>query len=175
MQLIPLDISGVFGIQTSSVIDERGSFLRVWEGINFNEYFKLNQASVAVNPHARTLRGLHFQTEPYRESKVIQCIMGSVFDVVVDLREDSSTYGKHMSIQLGPKETFQGVVVPKGFAHGYLTLEANSILLYFMDSPYVPESAKGIVWNDPTFGIAWPHAPEVMSDRDKAFPLMKSL
>jgi dTDP-4-dehydrorhamnose 3,5-epimerase len=85
------------------------------------------------------------------------------------------SYGKHISIRLGPKETYQGIVVPKGFAHGYLTLEANSTLLYFMDNPYVPESAKGIVWNDPILRIAWPYEPEVMSGRDKEFPPMKSL
>ena len=175
MELISLDINGVFGILSSTSIDERGSFLRIWEEANFNTHIKLNQASAAINPKARTLRGLHFQTEPHEESKVIQCIMGSVFDVVVDLRKDSSTYGKHSSIQLGPKETYQGIVVPKGFAHGYLTLEANSTLLYFMDNPYVPESAKGIVWNDPTLRIAWPYEPEVISDRDRNFPTMKSL
>jgi len=175
MELISLELEGVFGINSSAFFDERGSFLRVWDEDSLKKHIELNQASAAINPKARTLRGLHYQANPHAETKIIQCIFGSVFDVVVDLRMDSPTSGSHVSVQIGPKETFQGIVVPKGFAHGYLTLEANSTLLYFMDHPYVPESAKGIGWNDPTLQIAWPYEPEVISDRDRNFPPMKSL
>lgn len=175
MELISLDLEGVFGINSSAFFDERGSFLRVWDEDSLKKHSVLNQASAAINPKARTLRGLHLQTDPHAETKIIQCILGSVFDVVVDLRKDSSTYGRHNSTQIGPKETYQGIVVPKGFAHGYLTLESNSTLLYFMDRPYAPESAKGIVWNDPALQIAWPYEPEIISDRDSNFPPMKSL
>ena len=174
MELIALDLEGVLGISSSAFFDERGSFLRVWDESDLKKYIDFNQASVAVNPKARTLRGLHFQADPHSETKVIQCVLGSVFDVVVDLRQDSSTYGKHMSIKLGPRETYQGIIVPKGFAHGYLTLEVNSTLLYFMDHPFVPESAKGILWSDPTLRIAWPYEPEVISNRDRNFPAMRS-
>jgi dTDP-4-dehydrorhamnose 3,5-epimerase len=175
MVLVPLEIAGVFGIKSSTSTDERGSFLRVWEKSNFNEQFALNYASVAVNPKKRTLRGLHFQTAPHSEMKVVQCILGSVFDVVVDLRKGSSTYGKHLSIRIGSKEMYQGIMVHKGFAHGYLTLEANSTLLYFMDEPYVFESSKGIIWNDPALQIAWPHEPRIISDRDRNFPVIENL
>ena len=175
MELVSLDIEGVFGINSSASFDERGSFLRMWDEDNLKKYMTLNQASAAINPRARTLRGLHLQATPHSETKIIQCILGSVFDVVVDLRKDSSTYGRHISIQIGPTETYQGIVIPKGFAHGYLTLEVNSTLVYFMDHPYVPESAEGIVWDDPTLQIAWPHEPDVISDRDRNFPAMNSL
>ena len=175
MKLTSLDLEGVFGINSSVSFDERGSFLRVWDDDSLKSHIELKQASAAINPQARTLRGLHLQAYPHAETKIIQCILGSVFDVVVDLRKDSSTYGKHISIQMGPTEMYQGIVVPKGFAHGYLTLEANSTLLYFMDHLYVPESARGIVWNDPTLQITWLYEPEVISDRDKNFPPMKSL
>jgi dTDP-4-dehydrorhamnose 3,5-epimerase len=175
MELIPLDLEGVFGISSSASFDERGSFLRVWDEGDLNKYIDFNQASAATNPKALTLRGLHLQADPHSETKIIQCILGSVFDVVVDIRQNSPTYGKHISIQLGPRETYQGIFVPKGFAHGYLTLEVNSTLLYFMDHPYTPEFAKGIVWDDPTLRIAWPYKPEVISDRDRNFPTMKSL
>lgn len=175
MELESLEIAGVFGIKTSTSFDDRGSFLRVWDVDNFREQIELVQASVANNPYPRTLRGLHFQTHPYSETKVVQCVLGSVFDVVVDLRRSSSTYGKHLSIRMGSKEMYQGIVVPKGFAHGYLTLEAHSTLLYFVDSPYVPESSKGIVWNDPILQISWPLEPKIISDRDKNFPVMESI
>jgi dTDP-4-dehydrorhamnose 3,5-epimerase len=175
MELISLNLEGVFGIISPTSFDERGSFLRVWDQKNLKKHIELNQGSVAMNPKPRTLRGLHLQTDPHAETKIIQCILGSVFDVVVDFREDSSTYGQYISIRLGPKETYQGIIVPKGFAHGYMTLDVNSTLLYFMDYPYVKESAKGIVWNDPALRIAWPYAPEVISDRDRNFPQINSL
>jgi len=175
VDLTSLDLDGVFGIHSSLSSDKRGSFLRVWETEHLNNHIELNQASVAINPKARTLRGLHYQTTPYAETKVIQCIAGSVFDVVVDLRKDSSTYGEHIAIKLGPNERYQGILVPRGFAHGYLTLEANSTLLYFMDQLYVPEFAKGIIWDDTSLRIAWPCEPEIISDRDQNLPTMKSL
>jgi dTDP-4-dehydrorhamnose 3,5-epimerase len=175
MELVSLDLEGVFGIISTASFDERGSFVRVWDEDKLIKRIELKQSSVAVNPKARTLRGLHFQADPHAETKIIQCILGSVFDVIVDLRKDSPTHGKYICIRIGPKEIYQGVVVPKGFAHGYLTLEVNSTLLYFMDHQYVPDSAKGIVWNDPTLRIAWPHEPEVISVRDKNFPTMKNL
>ena len=175
MELVSLGLEGVYGINSSAHFDERGSFLRLWDYGSLEKHIALNQAGAAINPKARTLRGLHFQADPHGETKIIQCILGSVFDVVVDLREDSSTYGRHISIQIGPKETYQGIILPKGFAHGYLTLEVNSTLLYFMDHPFVPESARGIIWNDPSLRILWPYTPEVISDRDKNFPLMKKL
>lgn len=175
MELEPLNFAGVFGIKSSSSFDERGSFLRVWDSEHLSKQFALNQASVANNPEARTLRGLHFQRDPHTETKVVQCISGSVFDVIVDLRKDSSSYGKNLSIRIGSKEIYQGIVVPKGFAHGYLTLESNSSLLYFMDNPYVSDSAEGLVWNDPSLQIKWPYEPQIISDRDRSFPSIENL
>jgi dTDP-4-dehydrorhamnose 3,5-epimerase len=173
MELISLELEGVFGINSSASFDERGSFLRVWNKEKLTNQIDLNQVSVANNPKIGTLRGLHFQKDPHAETKIIQCVVGSVFDVVVDLRRESRTCGKYLSIQLGPKEKYQGIIVPKGFAHGYLTLEVNSTLVYFMDYPYVPESANGIVWNDPNLHIDWPFEPEIISDRDRNFPTIK--
>jgi dTDP-4-dehydrorhamnose 3,5-epimerase len=175
VELIPLGLDGVFGIKSPVSLDERGSFVRLWDQSDLKNHMELTQASAAINPKTRTLRGLHFQTAPHEETKVVQCIMGSVFDVVVDLRKNAPTYGDHTSIRIGPMELYQGIFVPKGFAHGYLTLEPNSTLLYFMDYPYVAESAEGIVWNDPTLQIAWPFEPEIVSSRDKNFKQLKSL
>jgi dTDP-4-dehydrorhamnose 3,5-epimerase len=98
-----------------------------------------------------------------------------VFDVLVDIRKNSSTFGQHQSLFLGPQESFQGVFVPTGFAHGYITLAPNSTLLYFMDQPYIPDMARGIIWNDPSLNIDWPCDPVIISERDRAFKkLMES-
>lgn len=175
MELSPLSLSGAFAISSPASIDTRGSFLRVWDNEVYFNYLHLIQASAATNPQARTLRGLHFQKSPYEETKIVQCVSGSVFDVIVDLRTSSLTFENYFSIIIGPEEEYQGVLVPKGFAHGYLTLEANSTLLYFMDSPYVPESSGGIIWNDISLGIKWPFEPDVLSARDQSFPSLKSL
>lgn len=175
MKLSALSLDGVFAISSPTFSDVRGSFLRVWDNEVLIAYLDLKQASAAINPIARTLRGLHFQNKPYEETKIVECISGSIFDVIVDLRDDSVTFEKYISIIIGPKEQYQGLLIPKGFAHGYLTLEANSTILYFMDSPYVPESSKGVVWNDLSLGIEWPFEPEVMSDRDQSFPSLKDL
>jgi dTDP-4-dehydrorhamnose 3,5-epimerase len=175
MELIPLALDGVFGLTSTNSKDERGSFLRVWDKTLLGMRFDLNQASAAVNPQAKTLRGLHFQEPPHAETKIIQCILGRVFDVLVDIRKESATYGEHISVVLGPDEKYQGVLAPKGFAHGYLTLELNSTLLYFMDQDYSVDAASGVVWNDPALQIKWPFLPEIISHRDAAFPHLKDL
>lgn len=175
MEFEPLELDGVFGIASTAKQDDRGSFLRVWDSSFFASYLDLSQGSVAVNTKSLTLRGLHFQSSPNAETKIIECIQGEVFDVVVDIREGSSSYGTYVAVRLGPNQKYQGVLAPKGYAHGYLTLEPNSILLYFMDQPYVEESAKGILWNDPDLHIAWPDKPEVISERDRNFPRLVNL
>lgn len=175
MDLVSLGPQGVFGIISNSTFDERGAFARVWDESIFLDSMKLIQASVATNPKKGTLRGLHFQSSDFAENKIVQCISGSVFDVVVDLREDSSTFRQHFSIQLGIEQEYQGILVPKGFAHGYLTLSPNSTLLYFMDNVHAPEFAMGLNWNDPALKIPWPSSPRVMSNRDRNFPMLNSL
>ena len=175
MELTPLGFVGVIGIKSTASFDERGSFLRVWEEENLKNEVRLKQASAAINPRPRTLRGLHYQENPHAETKIVQCVLGSVFDVVVDLREDSPTYGKYLSTRIGPVQEYQGIVVPKGFAHGYLTLEENSTLLYYMDHSYVPGSARGIAWDDPAFQIDWPYKPDVISAKDKNFPHVSAI
>jgi dTDP-4-dehydrorhamnose 3,5-epimerase len=169
MNLVPLKLQGVFGVSSTISNDNRGSFSRIFDAPLFESKFSLSEGSVANNPIERTLRGLHYQEMPYAESKLIQCITGQVFDVLVDIRKNSASFGQHMSLFLGPQEIYQGVFIPKGFAHGYITLAPNSTLLYFMDQPYIPDLARGIIWNDPTLNINWPCEPLLISERDKAF------
>ncbi len=166
MKFVPLAIDGVFGITSESNMDSRGFFVRVWDRDSLLKNFNLIQSSFVLNPQKNTLRGLHFQRFPYSENKIVQCVSGKVFDVIVDLREESDTFREHLEVILGPDENFIGVLIPIGCAHGYLTLEENTSLIYFMDKEYFPESAQGLLWNDPLLSIRWPNHPKLISERD---------
>lgn len=166
----PLQIKDSLAIMLKTVIDERGTLTRIWEENSVLNEFKLRQASIVNNLTSGTLRGLHFQDEPYSESKVIQCVYGKVFDVIVDLRKNSATYKKHLSIEIGPNCEYQGLFVPQGCAHGYLTLEHNSTLIYFMNNSYSPRHTLGIRWDDSTLDIKWPFKPTLVSQQDLKWP-----
>ena len=173
MEFIPLVVDGVFGIISESHVDSRGSLTRVWDKKSPLGNFDLAQSSVVLNPKARTLRGLHFQTIPFSENKVIECVSGRVFDVIIDLRPESSTYKKQLAIHLGPDEKFLGVHVPAGCAHGYLTLEEDSTLIYFMDREYSVKNSRGLLWNDSSLSINWPSEPALISEQDKSWPSLQ--
>jgi dTDP-4-dehydrorhamnose 3,5-epimerase len=170
MEFVALEIEGVQGIIEETHIDSRGSFTRLWDSNSMLGSNELNQSSIVFNPLPGTLRGLHYQSEPFSENKVVECVSGKVFDVIVDLRKESPTYRKHLEVTLGPSETYLGLFVPAGCAHGYLTLEQNSILVYFMDKAYSPESARGIHWSDPKRVINWPRPPSIVSKNDSSWP-----
>lgn len=170
-----LKIEGSFGLISQPVSDARGDLIRIWENTLIPIEFDLKQVSVVSNPTKFTLRGLHYQKPPFAETKIIQCTSGKVFDVILDLRMISSTYGEYITVEIGPTCKYQGLVVPAGCAHGYLTLECNSTLIYFMDNLYSAENSCGILWNDPNLKINWPHEPIFVSDRDLAWPLFESL
>lgn len=172
MEFVPLEIPGVYGIKANSQTDSRGSLTRIWEKVSALDNFKLSQSSFVTNPIAKTLRGLHYQAAPYSENKVVYCISGKVFDVIVDLREKSSTYKHHITVELGPREKYLGLIIPSGCAHGYLTLEDFSTLLYFMDREYSRDFSRGIFWNDSGLAIRWPSEPVLISERDLGWPLM---
>jgi dTDP-4-dehydrorhamnose 3,5-epimerase len=166
----PLQIKDSLAIMFKTVVDERGTLTRIWEENSVLNNFKLRQASIVNNLASGTLRGLHFQNEPYSESKVIQCVDGKVFDVIVDLRKNSDTYKKHLGIEIGPNCEYQGLFVPQGCAHGYFTLEPNSTLIYFMNNSYSPRHTLGIRWDDPTLDIKWPFKPTLVSQQDLQWP-----
>lgn len=174
MEFVPLAIDGVFGIITEPSIDSRGSLTRVWDRGLPLANFNLVQSSFVVNPQKNTLRGLHFQAFPHSENKVVLCVSGKVFDVIVDLREESETFRQHLEVNLGPKEAFLGVLIPNGCAHGYMTLEEHTSLLYFMDKEFFPESAQGLFWNDPSLAINWPTQPDLISERDSKWQGLES-
>ena len=165
-----LQIQNSLAVTSETIFDNRGSITRIWEEISVLTAFKLSQASIVSNPVTGTFRGLHYQSEPYSENKLIQCVSGKVFDLILDLRKDSSTYKKLIEIEIGPKCVYQGLFVPAGCAHGYLTLEPNSTLIYFMDKAYSPENSQGIRWNDPKLLINWPCEPTLVSQQDLQWP-----
>jgi dTDP-4-dehydrorhamnose 3,5-epimerase len=111
---------------------------------------------------------MHFQAEPHGETKLVRCTRGSIYDVIIDLRPHSATFSRWHGVQL-TQSNHLGLYVPDGFAHGFLTLEDDAEVLYQMAEPFVAEAARGVRWDDPAFGIAWPQTPVVMSDRDRCY------
>jgi dTDP-4-dehydrorhamnose 3,5-epimerase len=169
-KLNPLVILDAMGVSIESKQDERGILTRIWEENTKLRNFSIIQASHVLNPICGTLRGLHYQSHPYAENKMIQCVSGRVYDVILDLRKESLTYKKHVEIEIGPDCFYQGVLVPAGCAHGYMTLEPNSTLIYFMDQAYLPESSRGVNWNDPKLSVNWPNRPILISPQDLDWP-----
>jgi dTDP-4-dehydrorhamnose 3,5-epimerase len=165
-----LEIEGVLGISAREEKDARGSLMRIWDNELIPPNFKLSQASHVVNFRKSTLRGLHYQREPHSEQKMVFCYSGMIFDCIVDLRKESKTFGNHVEINLGMNCEFQGVIIPKNFAHGYLTLKDNTNLIYFMDEPFCPEFSAGLKWNSPALAIKWPSKPKIISNRDQEWP-----
>ena len=171
MKLINLPLSGAFLIELQLISDERGFFARTWcteefERLGLNP--KLVQCSISWNERRGTLRGLHYQTEPYAEAKLIRCCSGAIYDVIVDLRPASPTYGKWTAAEL-TSENRQMLYVPEGFAHGFQTLIDDTEISYQVSASYQPDYARGVRWNDPVFGIEWPISHPILSARDRAF------
>lgn len=152
--------------------DERGFFARVFCAREFAEQglcTQLVQFSTSLSIPRHTLRGMHFQLPPHAETKLVRCLAGALFDVIVDLRPDSDTYGQSFGAELSAANRTM-MYVPKGFAHGFLTLTENTEILYFMDEYYSPASGRGLRWDDAGLDIAWPALPAIVSERDAGYP-----
>jgi dTDP-4-dehydrorhamnose 3,5-epimerase len=162
---------GVYLVHLEKREDERGFFARTWcknEFATRGLSFDLVQANISYNKKAGTLRGLHYQISPYQEAKLVRCIRGSIFDVIIDLHLESPTYKNSLSVTLTDDGT--GLYVPEGFAHVFLTLEDDTLVTYLVSNDYHPESARGIRWDDPMFHISWPREITVVSAQDKSWP-----
>ena len=155
--------------------DERGYFARFY---CFEEYLKLglinniSQANIASNNKANTFRGMHYQIFPHQETKIITCMQGSLIDFVIDLRKDESTYKKSFQIKLDSRDR-KALIIPKGFAHGYLTLEDKTEVFYLVDEPFNPSFERGIRWNDSYFDLDLPQRPEIISEKDSSWDNFK--
>lgn len=165
-------LTGLFVIDIERLTDERGFFARSWCAEEFQAHGIPEppvQASISYNRTRGTLRGLHFQRRPGREAKLLRCVRGSVFDVVVDLRADSPTFLQHQTVILSA-ENCRALYVPPGIAHGFQTLEDDTEVHYQMTDAYRPDLGDGIRWDDPRLSIPWPMPPTVMSARDRSYP-----
>jgi len=171
--LLPMNIADVIFIQPKRHNDARGWFRETYSFERLSEFgiprFVQDNESLSVAP--KTVRGLHFQRAPFAQAKLVRCVSGAIYDVAVDIRPDSPTFGLHVAARLDASDGCQ-MFIPEGFAHGFCTLLPDSIVEYKVSRPYAPESEGGIAWNDPALGIAWPVADGVatVSDRDRALP-----
>jgi len=166
-------LKGAYVIEIEQKKDERGFFARSFCKQEFQQQgidFDMVQCSISFNKNKSTLRGMHYQSAPHEEAKLISCIRGKIYDVIIDLRKDSATYCQWYALDLRG-EDYKMLYVPKGFAHGFQTLENNSAVFYQMSEFYHPECARGIRWNDPLFFIEWPFGEQIISVKDKTYPL----
>jgi dTDP-4-dehydrorhamnose 3,5-epimerase len=172
MDVIATSLDGVWKIPLRRARDERGWFVRTFDAAAFAA-LGLNASwpehGEAYNARAGTLRGLHFQREPHAETKLIRCTRGAVYDVLVDVRRDASSYGCWEGFELSEDGKF-ALYAPPGFAHGYQTLRDGSALHYLISEPYAPEAAAGFRYDSPLLAIPWPLPASVISERDAALP-----
>jgi dTDP-4-dehydrorhamnose 3,5-epimerase len=172
MRITETSLEGAFLIDPERIEDERGFFARTWSQKEFAERGldpRVVECSTSFNRTSGTLRGMHYQAAPHAEVKLVRCTAGAIHDCIVDLRESSSTFRGWFAIEL-TAENRLALYVPKGFAHGFLTLRERSEVLYQMSAPYVAASARGVRWDDPAFEIDWPRPVQVINQRDRSFP-----
>ena len=172
MRATPTEIGGVVVVESRIFADERGWFMTAYGAREMRALGidpTLAECHVVHNARARTLRGMHFQTGPNVQPKLVRCISGALFDVALDLRPESPTALRWAGVELRAGDG-RALHVPAGCAHGYLTLEDRTDVLYLVGAPYDPERADGVRWNDPAFGIAWPAEPLVIVERDATYP-----
>jgi dTDP-4-dehydrorhamnose 3,5-epimerase len=177
LEFEPLSLSGAYRIRMNRLTDHRGFFARRFCAEAFRARdleFDFVQRSISFNLRRGTLRGLHFQAPPGLETKIVRCTRGAAFDVLVDLRAGSSTYGRWHGEELSADNRVM-LYVPRGFAHGFQTLIDDTEIDYEITPAYVPEAARGIRFDDPTLAIAWPVVDATVSSRDRELPLLGAL
>lgn len=171
MKFFATGIEGAHLIELEPHVDERGFFARSWSREEFRSQglnADLSECSLSFNRLRGTLRGMHYQVAPHEEAKVVMCVRGLIYDVIVDLRKSSDTHLKWFATELS-LDNGQLLYVPEGVAHGFLTLENDSYVQYQIAASYAPEAARGVRWNDPLLKLEWPELPTVISERDRGF------
>ncbi len=169
-------IEGVFELVSKPFVDARGAFLNAFRA--HEESFidswgnrPIAQVNLSRNEAVGTVRGVHLQMPPHSEAKLVRCLKGKVWDIAVDLRRDSSTFGEWQAVELTP-ELGNALLIPEGCGHGFQVLESDSELLYLHSGFWVPKAEIGVRWDDPTLAIAWPLPVSALSDRDRDLPLL---
>lgn len=172
MKFTPLKLADAYLIESPKYSDNRGFLITPYchkafeaQGIEFTPV----QSNLSHNKQAGTIRGLHFQTEPHAQAKLVTCLTGQIIDVLVDLRPESETFCQWEAVELSLKKA-NAVFIPKGFAHGFQTLENDSLVYYLMDAIYAPEASGGYCYNDARFNIRWPQAVTEISEKDSQWP-----
>ena len=177
MRFTQLKLAGAYLIEFEPHSDDRGYFARTFCTREFQDHgldTAIAQCSTSFNRRRGTLRGMHYQTAPHEEIKVVRCTSGRVFDVIVDVRPHSPTFGRWHGVELS-SDNHRLLYIPAGFAHGFQTLEDNSELFYQISTEYVASASQGVRWNDPTVSISWPITGDMtISERDAALPGLQS-
>ena len=172
MIFIETRLKGVFTIELERFEDERGFFALSWsaaESARRGLDSSLAECNISFNRKKETLRGMHYQEAPYGQTKIVRCTMGSIYDVIIDLRSDSPTFKQWIGLELTATNRLM-LYVPKDFAHGFQTLKDETEVFYQMSNAYAPASSRGVRWDDPAFGIQWPEGERVITERDRTFP-----
>jgi dTDP-4-dehydrorhamnose 3,5-epimerase len=176
MTFLETPLNGAFVVDLEPQADERGFFARVWcpeELADHGLDTTIAQASLSYNRCRGTLRGLHYRVAPHAESKIVRCIRGAIYDVVVDLRPGSASYRQWFSVEL-TSDNRKSIYIPEGCAHGFQTLEDHTEVLYLMSKRYAPEAERGLRWDDRAIGITWPDVKtRIMCERDRNWPLLE--
>jgi dTDP-4-dehydrorhamnose 3,5-epimerase len=173
MPITETKLKDCYIVQPELFEDERGFFARAWSERTFAKQSSpvhFVEANISFNRKKNTLRGMHYQSAPHAQAKLVRCTRGAIFDVALDLRPDSPTYKQWTGIELS-EENHLMLFVPAGCAHGFQTLTDGSEVFYLVSKTYAPDHSHGVRWNDPAFGIEWPHADErIMIPRDRDYP-----
>jgi len=173
MKFIPIELKDAYIIKLEPLKDERGFFIRSFCKKEFEKHnlnFRIVQCNISINKKKGTLRGMHYQVAPYGEAKLVSCIRGAMYDVIIDLSPDSPTYCQWFSVELSAKN-YKMLYIPEGFAHGFQALEDDTVVFYQMAEFYHPECAKGLRWDDPKFAIKWPRVKNrLISAKDRSYP-----
>jgi len=178
VRFVRAGLPGAWVIEPDLVADERGWFARTFDAEEFRAREldpAVVQCNLSFNARAGTLRGMHYQAEPYGEAKLVRCARGTIFDVAVDLRSESDTRCRWCGVELSA-ENYRGFYMPAGLAHGFQTLTDDCEILYQMSHRYVSEAARGVRFDDPAFAIEWPEpaGERIMSERDRSYPDFRS-
>ena len=177
MKFIETKLKGAYIIELELLEDERGFFARSFCQKEFEKHginMSIVQCNISYNRKNGTLRGMHHQVAPYEEAKLVSCIRGTIYDVIIDLRPDSPTYCQWFAVELTAHSSqltahYKILYIPEGFAHGFQTLEDNTVVFYQMSEFYYSEYAMGLRWDDPAFGIEWPLNPKIISKKDLSY------
>lgn len=175
MKVTPLKLQGASIIEPIVHGDSRGFFMESYNEAIFQEHGILQtfiQDNQSLSAESGVLRGLHYQLNPKAQTKLIRVLSGAIYDVIVDIRRNSPTFGQWVGVILS-EHNHRQLLVPRGFAHGFCTLVPNTQVFYKVDEYYSPENDRGILWNDPALGIDWPTSSPILSDKDQRHPLLK--